>query len=34
SNLNTISISDIKKLFDALFERANHCISAEGEYFE
>ncbi|CAK9801815.1 Histone-lysine N-methyltransferase SETMAR [Anthophora quadrimaculata] len=34
SNLNIIPISDIKKSFNALLERANCCISVEGEYFE
>jgi len=33
-NWNAIPISDIKKSFDALLERTNRCISAEGEYFE
>lgn len=32
--LNNIPIIDIKKSFDALVERANRCISVEGEYFE
>ncbi|CAK9801097.1 Mariner Mos1 transposase [Anthophora plagiata] len=34
SNLNIIPINDIKRSFNALLERANCCISAEGEYFE
>ena len=32
--LNAIPKDDLKKSFDNLFDRANHCIQCEGDYFE